>query len=68
MSPQPIPYSLGYLIAAIEDLAKLAETNGLGTLAYLLESREVSPGGFTSALCPISPSMSGAVACSCPAF
>jgi hypothetical protein len=37
MSSEPIPYSLGYLIAEIEDLAKLAETNGLGTLAYLLE-------------------------------
>jgi hypothetical protein len=28
---------LGYLIAEIEDLAQLAESNGLGTLAYLLE-------------------------------
>ena len=37
MSSEPIPYSLGYLITEIEDLAKLAETNGLGTLAYLLE-------------------------------
>ena len=37
MSSEPIRYSLGYLIAEIEDLAKLAETNGLGTLAYLLE-------------------------------
>jgi len=37
MSSEPIPYSHGYLIAEIEDLAKLAETNGLGTLAYLLE-------------------------------
>ena len=37
MPSEPIPYSLGYLIAEIEDLVKLAETNGLGTLAYLLE-------------------------------